>query len=447
MPRRSRSAGLSNFDDLEARGASKPAWASFDHFDRKRPRDGYTAAVAISKGRSFSDHLCARMACQERQIDRVGLLGVTDFLPSPQLVQQQLNRSVADRQKMRHATDAFYKTWKNLRGNAADIEKLGRLAVLKTTSFNVELAYASFLGRDRNEGPDPRVFQSVYPDPSRSLRQHYSGKWKWSELVIGCNQTGVECLWQYEPRKQTHATTHKFRFRYNCVSDQVYLWSIFTNILASASPLTNDFMLQHVVSDKIRDPMNILRRDGLKLAIHARRGDSCNKIQDTEGTPGMWLGGRNCWSTDVYRSKIKQFIEMYGQPQLMILASDSGQFINDMIQTNYSFPLVYLNHDKSRSDTRVWVEQNMRLNHDDVVGAAAEVELMSFGNSFIGTMVSLSSRLMYQKIIARTGLLAPFLSIDRYPFCCNTDPKLSQRACAQLNLSVATCLMHGRNNN
>ena len=389
------------------------------------------------------------MACHERQIDRVGLLGTTDFLPSPKLVQQQLHRSAADRNKMRRATDAFYETWIHLRGNTVDIASLGRLAVLKTSSFNVELAYASFLGRDRNEGPDPpRRFHSVYNDPSRSLRQHYAGKWKWAKLVIGCNNTsGVECLWKHEPRKHTDASPHKFRFRYECVSDQVYLWSIFTNILASASPLTNRFMLSHVVSDKIRDPMKSLRTRGLKLAIHARRGDSCDKIRHTEGTPGMWSGGRNCWSTDVYRFKIEQFIEMYGRPQLMILASDSGQFIKDMIQTNYSFPLVYLDHDNSRSDTRVWVERNMRLNHDDVVGAAAEAELMSFGNAFIGTMVSLSSRFMYQKMIARTGLLAPFMSIDRYPFCCNTDPKLSEVACAKLNLSVATCLMHGRNKN
>ncbi len=94
------------------------------------------------------------MVCHERQIDRVGLLGVTDFLPSPKLVQEQLHRSAADRNKMRRATNAFYETWMNLHGNTVGIAKLGRLALLKTTSFNVELAHASFLGRARNEGPD-----------------------------------------------------------------------------------------------------------------------------------------------------------------------------------------------------------------------------------------------------------------------------------------------------
>ena len=36
--RGSRSAVLTVFNDLEARGASKLARASFDHFDRQRPR-------------------------------------------------------------------------------------------------------------------------------------------------------------------------------------------------------------------------------------------------------------------------------------------------------------------------------------------------------------------------------------------------------------------------
>ena len=73
---------------------------------------------------------------------------------------------------------------------------------------------------------------------------------------------------------------------------------------------------------------------------------------------------------------------------------------------------------------------------------AAELELLSEADMFVGNMSSLTSRSMYMRLIAssKTGVLPPFISVDGYGLCCGFTDECTKKQIRQRGRSIRACI-------
>ena len=73
---------------------------------------------------------------------------------------------------------------------------------------------------------------------------------------------------------------------------------------------------------------------------------------------------------------------------------------------------------------------------------AAELELLSDADMFVGNMGSHTSRMLYMKMIraARTAVLPPFISVDGYGLCCGFTDACTRQAVRSRRRKARECI-------
>lgn len=194
------------------------------------------------------------------------------------------------------------------------------------------------------------------------------------------------------------------------------------------------------------------------VSVHVRHGDSCT---DT----GHY---RKCHSTAVYLSHVAKMRETYGTIDTILLATDDQKVVNEVQAAVKNPPfkgmkVVVSKVDRSWYDPSTWkkkmgkykkntvaarkglpqnqnfkdglIEQRLKVGDGDPgrIGneAAMDIELLSRGGHFVGTMSSNLGRFAFEVMASRLERMPPFASLDRgwyygqsgAPKACKSAPK------------------------
>ena len=187
------------------------------------------------------------------------------------------------------------------------------------------------------------------------------------------------------------------------------------------------------------------------VAVHIRRGDSCERWTDRVGdhsrdlghgdrTPGI-DGGRPCYKTSLYVEAVKQLCNKYnGHGDVdVLLATDSRDaaksFTRLMVTALPGTRVLGLHYNRSavggeRTGTAkpgpgtvppLFIEHRNSMGlvdrHKAFVNFIGEVLLLSEANAFVGTPGSIASKLIFFALVGRFGGIPPFVFLDA-PVAC-----------------------------
>jgi len=170
-------------------------------------------------------------------------------------------------------------------------------------------------------------------------------------------------------------------------------------------------------------------------AVHVRQGDSCDRKVDEPGPwNAMWRPdpkrpgkltregvGRRCYSWRVYRQQLQTLRAKYGVRTVLLATDDHTGEVVRALQGERDFNWVYLDYPRQQFRKRAWMEFRSDLDENAPFSLAAELELLSTADIFVGSMGSHTSRSVYMRMVSssRTSQLPPFISVDGYGLCCD----------------------------
>ncbi|EOD08229.1 hypothetical protein EMIHUDRAFT_453202 [Emiliania huxleyi CCMP1516] len=170
-------------------------------------------------------------------------------------------------------------------------------------------------------------------------------------------------------------------------------------------------------------------------AVHVRQGDSCDRKVDEPGPwNAMWRPdpkrpgkltregvGRRCYSWRVYRQQLQTLRAKYGVRTVLLATDDHTGEVVRALQGERDFNWVYLDYPRQQFRKRAWMEFRSDLDENAPFSLAAELELLSTADLFVGSMGSHTSRSVYMRMVSssRTSQLPPFISVDGYGLCCD----------------------------
>jgi len=163
------------------------------------------------------------------------------------------------------------------------------------------------------------------------------------------------------------------------------------------------------------------------VALHVRRGDSCNRVRDEPGPVNAFVttgrGGktqranyRYCYSWSLYRSTLRKLQQRYGVRTVLLATDDALGEVLRGLETDKEFNWVYLDYPRRQFKKNGWMEFRKDLGEDVPLSLASVFELLGSADMLVGSMGSHVSRVLYNKMISssRTSMLPPFVSVDGY---------------------------------
>jgi len=181
-------------------------------------------------------------------------------------------------------------------------------------------------------------------------------------------------------------------------------------------------------------------------AMHVRQGDSCDRRTDSPGpfnamfAPNPKTGRlertsfRYCYSWNVYKAALLKLRRLYGVRTVVLASDDHTGEVVRRLQKEVDYNWLYLDYPRDQFRKRAWMEFRSDLDEHSPFSLAAELELLSEADLFVGNMGSHTSRMLYMKLVAaaKTAVLPPFVSVDGYGMCCGftdecTKPQIRAR--------------------
>ena len=279
--------------------------------------------------------------------------------------------------------------------------------------------------------------------------------WKWTKGVAACKDSpGWACIYLHpSSAKRSAAIAPWAKSAVDAVlagmgqernAVQFFLTGQMSRLLMRPSTKVHDFIGRHLVRVN-----NVAGADEHPAAaIHVRRGDSCyekkwlKKKIDMDIYPKRM---RPCYRTAVYVDALKRMRRDYGV-RTVYVATDSVGLINQLHQNEFpDFNWVYLNFSRSTfNDNSHFIEFREDLNMDDVsLSFAAELELVSRADMYVGALSSNYGRLMAAAISGRTGTAPPFVSIDGHSHCCHVGEMCTPAGITKQGRTLRKCLILG----
>ena len=189
-------------------------------------------------------------------------------------------------------------------------------------------------------------------------------------------------------------------------------------------------------------------------ALHVRHGDSCDR---PSRTPGPWnamfatnpttgklerVSHRYCYAWGVYRQALERLQKEYGVRTVLLATDDhTGELLRGLA-SDTQFNWVYLDYPRGQFKKRDWMEFRSDLDENAPFSLAAELELLSAGDVFVGNMGSHTSRMLYMKLVAagKTGVLPPWISVDGYGLCCGFTDGCSKPEIRDRHRKIRSCI-------
>ena len=127
----------------------------------------------------------------------------------------------------------------------------------------------------------------------------------------------------------------------------------------------------------------------------------------------------------------------------VLLATDdhSGSVVRGLAAER-GFNWLYLDYPREQFRKRAWMEFRSDLDEHAPFSLAAELELLSEADVFVGNMGSHTSRMMYYKMIAsaKTAVLPPFVSVDGYGMCCGFTDECTKQHIKARRRPARSCI-------
>ena len=157
------------------------------------------------------------------------------------------------------------------------------------------------------------------------------------------------------------------------------------------------------------------------VSMHVRRGDSCDidldveiDIDAAEDGEGLVKDGVNrpCYNVTVYMAKLHYLRRIYNVRRVF-LSTDSVEMI-ERTKIEPLFNWVYLRNNREVfSKGHGWVEKRPdEDNEHTMMSAVADLNLMRYGDMFLGAFSSHYSKLAYYMICGHSMRIPPFVSLD-----------------------------------
>ncbi len=164
------------------------------------------------------------------------------------------------------------------------------------------------------------------------------------------------------------------------------------------------------------------------VGMHVRRGDSCDneldELVDIESVGELVYAQsakgekRPCFSINLYMKMLHRLRELYNVKRVF-LSTDDQAMVNHAIMNEPAFNWVLVQSDRSLFDHGLgWIEfRNDNFNEQILLLTISDLNLLSFGDVFLGAFSSQYSKLGYYAIAGRSMSVPPFVSMD-VPLMC-----------------------------
>ena len=167
-------------------------------------------------------------------------------------------------------------------------------------------------------------------------------------------------------------------------------------------------------------------------AVHIRHGDSCDRRANVPGPFNAMFARdaktgrlerttyRLCYNWRVYRDALQQLQRAYGVRTVLLSTDDPTGEVVRQARLEAGFNWLYLDYPRGQFRKRAWMEFRSDLDEHAPFSLAAELELLSDADLFVGNMGSHTSRMFCMKMVraSRTAELPTFISVDGYGLCC-----------------------------
>ena len=231
-----------------------------------------------------------------------------------------------------------------------------------------------------------------------------------------------------------------------------------TNVFTQVTPQVRSYISDHLralchrggpycggSADERRTPI---------AAVHVRQGDSCDRHSDKPGPfNAMWaldpMKGklerttyRYCYNWKVYRDQLLALQRAYGVRTVLLATDDhTGAVVRELARER-GFNWLYLDYPREQYRKRAWMEFRSDLDENAPFSLAAELELLSEADMFVGNMGSHTSRTMYMRMIgsSKTAVLPPFISVDGYGLCCGFTDQCTKAEIRSRRRKVRECI-------
>lgn len=211
---------------------------------------------------------------------------------------------------------------------------------------------------------------------------------------------------------------------------QVFLYGLILSVISRPSGLVRQFMASHLISTQTGPISSISAlvdrgMKGASVSMHVRHGDSCDYyiLEESEYYKYKNLHGpkydRPCYSIDMYIAQLREVHALYGVTRVY-LATDSGEMI-ERANRETDFEWIYYNFSRSVFDYDIgWIDFYPDSFIEDVaLSAVADIDLMKYGDVFIGAFTSHFSKLAFYNMVGSQFRIPPFVSLD-YTLACDT---------------------------
>mmetsp|Transcript_11747 Transcript_11747/g.24864 ORF Transcript_11747/g.24864 Transcript_11747/m.24864 type:complete len:292 (+) Transcript_11747:1-876(+) len=205
------------------------------------------------------------------------------------------------------------------------------------------------------------------------------------------------------------------------------------------------------------------------VALHIRRGDSCNKEADPDyyseyasplNSTAQFGTNRQCYKTKVYLDALRQIRRLVPEtrPLHVYLATDHvGSVIDEIVNKKFKAGNKgsaeeevieverwhFLNYSRDHFNYDAGsIESEDNREHQPILGETAVADLwhLSHGHAFVGHMGSRFGKVAWLLATARYNTFIPFSTVDGHSFCCEID-----EPCARMKpfITVDNCLTFG----
>jgi len=151
------------------------------------------------------------------------------------------------------------------------------------------------------------------------------------------------------------------------------------------------------------------------LSLHIRMGDACDERINTRPAfnGDIWkTKRRKCLLPHAYAKSVRDMRALYGVSDIL-LATDSQEVIEWVTTSMSDFHWHYINFDRSNlKHGKGWIENRRDIGNVEVESALYELDILSRGHVFIGSLCSHFSRAILWSMAGRRNVLPPYMSMD-----------------------------------